>query len=294
MRLETDLMKYLPVWYRQILDYQQLCLTESQQFEGLALAVNTIADNFFFQTAGLDAIALWEKVLHIVPNPALEDLTFRRARVISRISTKPPFTLGFLYRKLDELIGPGLWQVTMDYPNYSLYIESGAQNQNYFGELVYTVGKIKPAHIVWVNRPFVRAGLDLAEEIQLRARLYNYHLGGWGLGLLPFAEETDKGVIKTAETPSIQSQLLNDAAAFVASDVAMARVNGALIIRNLTKTVEGNTATITYPVFTGDAGTITKVELLDVQQRVLTASPVYVPVGTNTVMKHIIPIKEGA
>ena len=294
MRLETDLMKYLPVWYRQILDYQQLCQTESQQFEGLALAVNAIGDNFFFQTAGLDAIALWEKVLHIVPNPSTEDLEFRRARVINRISTKPPFTLGFLYRKLDELIGPGLWNVAVDYPNYSLYIESGAQNQNYYGELVYTVGKIKPAHIVWVNRPFVRAGLELTEEIRLRDRVYNYHLGGWGLGLLPFGQETDKGVIKTAETPSIQPQLLNDSAAFVASDVAMARVNGTLLITNLTKTVEGDTATISYPVFTGDVGTITKVELLDAQQRVLTASPVYVPVGTNTVMKHIIPVQEGA
>ena len=93
-----------------------------------------------------------------------------------------PIPLGFLYQKLDELIGPGEWKVTVDYPNYTLYIESAAQNQNYATELAFTINRIKPAHIVWVNAPFVRTGLLLSEIISSAQRIYNYRLGAWGAG----------------------------------------------------------------------------------------------------------------
>ena len=112
---------------------------------------------------------MWEQVFRIVPNPQVESLAFRRTRVLNRISTRPPYTLGFLYQKLDELIGPGEWKVTVDYPNYTLYIESAAQNQNYATELAFTINRIKPAHIVWVNAPFVRTGLLLSRDNFVRA-----------------------------------------------------------------------------------------------------------------------------
>ena len=94
----------------------------------------------------------------------------------------------FLIKK-DELIGPGLWEVHVDYPNYTLYIESSAQNQNYATEVAFTINRIKPAHIVYVNTPFIRSGLLLSEQIERLIRTYNYKLGSWALGALPFATE---------------------------------------------------------------------------------------------------------
>lgn len=131
IELDTDLLALLPPWYREVLDYQELCRTETAQFETLADEIIGVADNFFFQTMDEGAVSMWEQVFQIVPNPSTESLDFRRARVLNRITTRPPYTLGFLYQKLDELIGPGEWTVTVDYPNYTLYIESAAQNQNY-------------------------------------------------------------------------------------------------------------------------------------------------------------------
>ena len=138
IELDTSLLSLLPPWYREVLDYQQICLTEQQQFEACLL----------YQTMDERAVGMWEQVFRIVPNPQVESLAFRRTRVLNRISTRPPYTLGFLYQKLDELIGPGEWKVTVDYPNYTLYIESAAQNQNYATELAFTINRIKPAHIV--------------------------------------------------------------------------------------------------------------------------------------------------
>ena len=293
IELDTDLLALLPPWYREVLDYQQICLTEQQQFEGLADEIIGVADNFFFQTMDEGAVSMWEQVFHIVPNPSTESLDFRRARVLNRITTRPPYTLGFLYQKLDELIGPGEWTVTVDYPNYTLYIESAAQNQNYATELAFTINRIKPAHIVWVNSPFVRTGLLLSETISSAQRTYNYKLGSWELGLLPFATDGPEGVIKMPETPSIRQALLTGVANFVSGDVASARVNGTIPIADLAKSVEGAELTGTYTVLPSQTTEITALELLDGEGNVLTSSTVYIPVTTNVVMKHIIPVAEG-
>lgn len=293
IELDTGLLALLPPWYREVLDYQELCRTETAQFEALADEIIGVADNFFFQTMDEGAVSMWEQVFQIVPNPSTESLDFRRARVLNRITTRPPYTLGFLYQKLDELIGPGEWTVTVDYPNYTLYIESAAQNQNYATELAFTINRIKPAHIVWINSPFVRTGLLLSETISSAQRTYNYKLGSWELGLLPFATDGPEGVIKMPETPSIRQALLTGVANFVSGDVASARVNGTIPIADLAKSVEGAELTVTYTVLPSQTTEITSLELLDGEGNVLTSSTVYIPVTTNVVMKHIIPVAEG-
>lgn len=291
--LDYEMLKLLPPWYREILDYQELCQTEEAQFAALAGEITSVADNFFFQTMDLSAIEMWERIFEIVPNPQTEDVEFRRYRVLNRITTKPPFTLGFLYQKLDELIGPGLWEVNVDYPNYTLYIESSAQNQNYAQEVAFTINRIKPAHIVYVNTPFIQSGLLLSEQIERLIRTYNYKLGSWALGALPFATDGENEVVKMPETPSIQQALLTGVADFVSGDVASARINGTISITALTKSVSANILTITYTVANTQTTEITSAELLDAEGNVLTSSTVYVPVGDTIVMKHRIPVSEG-
>ena len=293
IELDTQLCQQLPPWYREVLDYQQICQTETAQFEALAQEITGVADNFFFQTMGLSGVEMWEQIFHIVPNPQTEDIDFRRYRVLNRITTKPPYTLGFLYQKLDELIGPGLWEVNVDYPNYTLYIESSAQNQNYATEVAFTINRIKPAHIVYVNTPFIQSGILLSEQIERLIRTYNYKLGSWALGALPFATDGENEVVKLPETPSIQQALLTGVADFVSGDVASARINGTISITALSKSVSGNILTITYTVANTQTTEITSAELLDGDGNVLTSSQVYVPVGDSIVMKHTIPVNEG-
>lgn len=292
--LDIILLEQLCPWYRKILDYQEICRTEQACFDALAELIRGVADNFFFQTMDGTAIAQWEEIFHIIPNPVREHLEFRRARVLNRISLRTPFTLGFLYQRLDELIGPGLWKVTVDYPNYTIYIESSGKNQLYASEVAITIGKIKPAHIVYVNTPVIETGLLLSETLeQMDDFTWNYHLGTWALGELPFATEGNKEMMKMPETPSIQPVLLKRAANFVAKDVAAARVNGNIIITALAKSIAGSTLSVVYPAPAEAGEAVTKVELLDAEGTVLTDSTVYIPLLTETWIKHTIPVKEG-
>lgn len=292
-QFDTDLLSLLPPWYRQILDYQQICNTESQQFEALADEIIAVADNFFFQTMDEGAVSQWEQILGILPNPLTETVSFRQERLLSRISTRPPFTIWFLYQKLDELIGQNQWTVTVDYPNYTLYIESAAQNQSYATEVEFTVNRIKPAHIVYVNKPYVETGFLLSESISQSNRTFNYQLGSWALGTLPFATDTPQGVIKLPTTPSIQSAFLLDVATFASSDIASVQVNGSISITSLTKEVSGNTCTITYTIQPSQTTEITSLSLLREDGTVLTTSDVYVPVSQAVLMTHTIPVAEG-
>lgn len=292
-RYDTDLAALLPPWYREILDYQALCTTQRQELEALARSIDAVEENFFCQSMDGGAVEQWEQIFHIAHDPAAETLQFRRARILNRLSTRPPFTLAFLSRKLNELIGENAWSVWVDYPNHTLYVESGAENQSYATEVAYTIQHIKPAHIVYVNKPYTVSGLLLHEEISLSQRVYHYRLGGWGLGLSPFATETSKGVIKTATTPSVQPELLSGVANFLSAHVASARINGSVAISDLTKTVSNGTLTVSYTVPQAQAEEITRVALLSADGDVLTESQIYVPVSGSTVLTHKIPIAEG-
>ena len=293
VQLDPQICKYIPTWYKPIEEYQQICQTESAQLETLAAAIYAVKENFYFQTMNLDGVEMWESALGIIPNPQTEDLEFRRARVLNRITTKPPFTLGFLHQKLDELIGPGEWTVTVDYPNYTLYIESAAQNQLYATEVAFTINRIKPAHIIYVNKPYIQSGLLLNETITSATRQWNYILGSWLLGAKPFATDLNEEVVKLPTTPSIQSSLLTDTVNFVSGEIASVLVNGSIPITTLSKSVTGSTLTVEYAVNSSQTSEITSVELLDSDGNVLTSSTIYVPVQATTIITHTIPVEEG-
>lgn len=303
LNLELDYRpcEHLPPWYREVLDYQQMCQTEEQQFALLAEEINRVADNFFLQTMDYETVQLWEAVFHITANPATESLQFRRERIINRISMRPPYTLGFLYQMLDRLIGPGQWTVTVDYPNYALYIEAGAEGQSYWQELTYTVNHIKPAHITYISRPLLRTGMLLNEQIESVRYEWNYHMDGtWALGAEPFADEIGLEVLKTPNIQSIQPALINDVANFASGDVAYARLNGSVLVGTLTKTVTpasslGGPAalTVTYNVTPAMTDAITSVELMDSSGDTLTRMSVYVPVTETVNLRHTILVQEG-
>ncbi|WP_322201159.1 putative phage tail protein [Acutalibacter intestini] len=292
MRFDTDLLALLPDWYKEILDYQELCLTEEERFEALAREINGVADNFFFQTMDQATAAQWEALFGIIPDPGAESLEFRRSRLINRVSSKPPYTLGFLYEKLDELIGPGKWTAHMDYPHYTLTIEASSQDQAYAGEVAFTIGRIKPAHVAYINSPFLHTGLQMGETVALGQAQYHYRLGFWALGAKPFAEETEKEVVKMAASPSIQEKFLAATARLAAESIAAARVNGSYVVEGLVKSYSGNTATVRYPLPEEAGPAAVKLELLDSAGEVLTSSAVYIPITGNVQIKHSIPITE--
>ena len=186
--LSHDLLPLLPTIYREVQDYQQICTAEKAEFDLLAGSVEGVQSNFFFQTMDEDSVAQWEKVFHIVAVPEKESLEFRRQRVMTRIATRPPYTLGFLYQKLDELIGAGEWTCSITYPLYELRLATSAKSQSYYDEVTHLINQIKPAHIVFISMPYLKTGILITEQVDVQKYDYQYRLGGWALGKKPFTE----------------------------------------------------------------------------------------------------------
>lgn len=292
VRIDTDLMSVLPEYYSDIADYQEIMTAESAELVQLATFINAVHDNFFLETMDANTASAWEQLLGIASS-AGASLEFRRQRILNRISTRPPFTLDFLYHKLDELIGEGKWEVTMDYANYTLYVESSAESQDYAIEVAYTINQMKPAHIVYINRPFVAETLLLGETISASGISYNYALGSWRLGVAPFENVYDERIYKMATAQSVTSELISDVTGYVSSDVASARVNGTIAISTLTKSSSNGILTVSYSFLQSQASVITKLELLDSNSNVLTTSNVYIPVTGDLQITHKIQTKEG-
>lgn len=294
IQLDAPLLSLLPDWYREILDYRELCRTEQEQFEQLAQEITTVARNLFFQTMDQKATEQWEKLLEIRADSTQETLELRRKRVLNRVSIRPPFTLGFLGQKLNELIGKNQWSVYVDYPNYTLYILSSARQKDYASEVACTIETMKPAHIVYVNTPVVQSMLAICQRMQGNHLLWQYRLGQWKLAVHPFADKQDMGVLPMQSIASIQPILLCRVASFLMEHIAAARLNGTVVIKELDISVVEHVLTISYLVMPHQVTSITQIELLDAQNTVLTACIVYVPVSATVQIKHNIPIQERA
>ncbi len=290
---ETNICKYYPHWFRRILDFQALCYTERQELRFLAEAMDQIHKNLFVQTMDEGTTAQWEAILRILAAPG-EDLAFRRLRVLNRLALHPPFTLIFLREKLDLIFGPGNYTVEVDYPNYTLYIESAVKNQQYFSEVSALLNIIKPCHIVYISRPRVETDLLMAERTASAEVEYNYVQGLWRLGEKPFVTVTELEVLKLETQTSIQPLFLHQTALLAAKDIAAARVNGSLVITDLVQSASGNVGSVFYRVRREQAAEIMLLELLDKDGAVLTSSPVYLPLLDDvTVLRHTFAIKEG-
>ena len=285
---------YVPQIYKGFTEMEDLIAVEDNILDAAENEKKNLEDNQYVLTANEYGIEQYEDMLDIIPNPAVETLQFRRDRIVNRLSMTPPFTFRFLKKKLDEIIGVGKWKAYIDFSTYTLYVESSANNQIWFEEILITMTNLKPANIVFINHPLITQGLVMSEEISYSTMQYNYVLGvSWVLGALPFLSYIDKGAIKLSNVSSLKDDLFQDVATFTASDIATVLLNDSLSISNfVTKQASANIVDIEYNVLASQIQTITNIKLKNSSGDVLSEAVVYVPLLEDVLMKHTITVKE--
>lgn len=288
------LVSFVPSIYEGVIEMDDIINAEEQEMDIARRELSAAFANTFVLTSDESGIVLFEKMLSITANVQTEDLAFRRDRVLNRLSMSPPFTFRFLKQKLDEIIGTGAWAAYIDFDAYTLYVESSAADQNWYSEVEFTINRIKPCNIVFVNVPRTTMGVNISEEISYEKRTWQYRLSSWKLGEHPFSILSGGGIIKMAETKSVQQALLNDTATFVAEDIASVLLNNSITVSEFRlKQVSDNMVSIEYVVDPSVTSLITDIKLVRADGTVLTQSAVYVPVTQAVISKHIITIKEG-
>ena len=302
------LASYVPTVYKDIVEMDTIIESEQILIDEHSIEALQAFNNTFALRADEKGIQMFEFMLNIVASPATEDLEFRRQRVLNRMSMSPPFTFRFLKKKLNEIIGEGRWDASVDFNNFTLYIESSAVSQNWYTELEFTITQIKPCNMIFTNVPRTDISMSLTEEISVRTMNWNYLLGHWRLGAKPFASIinsevledsplalTEGGVIiKMADIKSIKDALIEDTANFVLSDIHSVLINDTVEITDFrVSAVVYNVVTLEYQVTPAMCSEIENIKLRKEDGTVLTESQVYVPVTANVLSKHNIKIKEG-
>ena len=285
--------QFVPDYYLGSTDMDAVVQELDALFGVQAEGLTSLWNDQWVQTADEAGITAFERIFGIRAS-AGEDLEFRRERLLNRFSLTPPFTLPFLKERLDAIVGPGMWSAYVDYATRTLYIETSSLNQNWYQELQITLVKLKPANMVYVNTPLLTHTINVSEEIRFGQKHFNYRLGQWELGILPFAQDTVWEVAKLPSTPSIQDRLLAHNAAFTATDITSVRLNGTEVISTFeTKTSEDEDTILEYLVPISSGNAVTLVELLDSNGNVLSSATCYVPREETVLFKHIIRFKEG-
>lgn len=285
--------EYTPHIYKGFKEYETIIRVSDELLDDLEHAIDDLKANQFISSSTEEGIAEYESMLKIAANPATETLEFRRDRLVNRLSTMPPFTIRFLRNKLTEILGAGKFLVYVDYANYTIYVESSAENQVWFDEIMITMTNIKPANMIFINKPLISAILGLTEEITYGTRRMNYALGYWRLGQSPFASFESGGAIKLSNISSLKSALFQSVAEFTANDIASVLINGTVAISEFTtKQANGDECIIEYSVAEGAVENITSIKLLNAEGGTLSESTVYVPVLADVLLKHTIKIKE--
>lgn len=289
------LSSFVPSVYEGVVEMDDIIKAEENITDIARTEMYTAFANTFVLTANESGVIMFERMLDIVANPYTEDLQFRRQRILNRLSMSPPFTFRFLKQKLDEIIGKGGWKAYIDFDNYTLYIESSAVNANWYSEIEFTINRIKPCNMVFMNVPYTAPVIVAGEEISYQKLQYRYRLGSWKLAEYPFASADGGGVLKVADVKSVKQTLLDDLASYVKDSVQSVLLNDSISITEFrTKSVEENKVSVEYVVTPQTTSLITNIKLLGEDDEVLTEAAVYVPVSQPVLSKHIITVKEGA
>lgn len=92
----------------------------------------------------------------------------------------------------------------------------------------------------------------------------------------------------------ISNSLLVEIAHIIDQKIAKVVLNGNYEITDFTlKQVSETSAVLNYRVNAGTVGTITKIELKDAQNNVISTNNVNVPITTDTILVQSILVKEG-
>lgn len=291
----SNIRDYVPYIYKDVEEMDAIINSQDKMLDMAENTIDIIYNSQYITLLPEAVLPEYEKLLNILPN-STDTVEFRRERIMNRLSMTPPFSLPYLRKKLNELIGEGKYNCYMDYDNYTLYVESSAENQVWANEIYITINKLKPTNIVFINKSLIVYNNNISEAIELTKSIYNYKLGTtWALGQKPFMSTESGGLIKMANIPSLQEKFLNDIAHFSASDINNVLINDTYLVSDFTnKSSEDNVAVIEYsvPVSSG-LSEITNVKLRDIENNVLTESSVYVPVIEDVLLKHLIYVKEG-
>lgn len=183
---------YQPSYYENVKEFKLLANIEDELFEILEKELTQTHANNFVMTANEKAIRIYEDALKIKADPSTETLEFRRWRILNRFQMRSPYTLRFLKERLDAILGAENYSLTMEYDEYTLYLEIVYKDSDRIKETNTMIRQMKPANIRYIMIPVVLEKLLLSESAkQAQVKLFRVGKSKIGDSLMEIINEQE-------------------------------------------------------------------------------------------------------
>ena len=139
----------IPNLYNNNLEMNNIIYSEEDELENLKQNIENRFIDTFASKATEKGIQNYENIFDIKANPYTEDLNFRRERIMNRLVSSIPYSIDYLIRRLNVILGEGKWEYIMDYANYTLTISALTPGKNWYNEAIEFINKIIPVNIKW-------------------------------------------------------------------------------------------------------------------------------------------------
>lgn len=143
---EIELLKKLPLFHRNIYEFQQISKATTPELEQLLHKIDFILDNWFIDTSDEYGISRMEKIVGIVSDSNI-DLETRRFNLLLKMSEKLPYTDETLEERLTSLCGAGNYSIQRDYDNYKIDITTSLEAGDTFESMCEALDNMIPCNM---------------------------------------------------------------------------------------------------------------------------------------------------
>lgn len=142
-----QLMDYLPLYFKNIREYEAMMQAEQPEVTGLLLAIDTMQNNEFIETLNEAGCEHWEKMLGITPSAAAT-LDDRRFIIGSKYKESLPYTMNALRARLDSTLGVNNYTLDELREDYKLKLRIMLVRKYQINEVVDLLDKMVPCNII--------------------------------------------------------------------------------------------------------------------------------------------------
>ena len=121
---------------------------QGTELNGYENIIYRIFLNNYIMLADIEGIRRFEAIYNIKADETTETIDFRRARLINKLATLPPFTKIFLEQMLNTIFGEDNVHIDIIYNEYRLQIMIDTDIENLFEETMKEIRQIIPANII--------------------------------------------------------------------------------------------------------------------------------------------------
>jgi len=146
---DSNLVDYLPGILKEKFSFRLMMNAEDPEFRLLWQQADKVLGNLFIRTCDLSTLLRLERMFGIVSDPSVEADDFRRERLILRLNRQPPYTVNYLRRRLNEIIGSGNWDMDIDHADKTFLLTVALYDLAWHAETEKLLESILPANMVY-------------------------------------------------------------------------------------------------------------------------------------------------